>query len=111
MRARGGCLRLRALGAVTPPALLTFIPRPFISRARVVTLGLYLAPVTSRIVHEFQLHPVGIGEEHRVVILAIVGILGGTVEHFNSFAHQEFVERIDVGTRSPRRREAAPSGA
>src|ERR1700689_591795 len=72
----------------------------FVSRAGVVTFGLYLAPVTPRIVHEFQLYPVGIGEEHRVVTLSIVRIFGGRVEHLDLLAHQEFVERIDVGTRA-----------
>src|SRR5580704_9915033 len=96
--------RRRALGAVG--LLLDFISRP-----RVVAVGLHLAPVTPRKVHKFQLDSVGIDEENRVVIFSVLRILGWSVEHFDLLAHKEIVKRLDVGPRARTKRKVMQAHA
>ena len=46
--------------------------------------------------HEFELQPIGIGEEQRVVAFAILRIVGWGIENSGADRHQELVQSIDV---------------
>src|SRR5579864_7832952 len=80
-----------------------------VARAIVAALGLHLFPIAPRIVHELELHPVGIGEEHGVVLASILRILGGSIEDGDLFAGQEAMKLVHVDARAGSEREMMES--
>jgi hypothetical protein len=65
------------------------------SDTRTTELSLPAMASRSWFVHEFQLQPVRVGEEHRVITRRVV-ILGRHIEHADVLALQELVECIDT---------------
>src|SRR5437667_10352752 len=72
-------------------ASLRGVPRPLIA-----PLALDLAPVPPREVDDLELHPVRIGEEDRVVLRAVFGVLRRRIEDRDPLAHEELVEAIHL---------------
>src|SRR6266581_4112894 len=72
-------------------ASLRGVPWPLIA-----PLALDLAPVPPREVDDLELHPVRVGEEDRVVLRAVLGVLRRRIEDRDPLAHEEIVEAIDL---------------
>src|SRR5437773_4641569 len=67
-----------------------------VSRPLVGPLALDGAPVPPREVDDLELHPVRIGEEDRVVLRAVLGVLRRRIEDRDPLAYEELVEAIHV---------------
>src|SRR5882724_949322 len=72
-------------------ASLRGVPWPLIA-----PLALDLAPVPPREVDDLELHPVRVGEEDRVVLRAVLGVLRRRIEDRDPLAHEDLVEAIDL---------------
>src|SRR5437870_4390989 len=59
-------------------------------------LALDLAPVPPREVDDLELHPVRVGEEDRVILRAVLGVLRRRIEDRDPLAHEEIVEAIHL---------------
>src|SRR6266403_1378474 len=55
-----------------------------------------LAPVPPREVDDLELHPVRVGEEDRIVLRAVLGVLRRRIEDRDPLAHEDLVEAIDL---------------
>src|SRR5437879_4015835 len=62
----------------------------------IAPLALDLAPVPPREVNDLELHPVRIGEEDRVILRAVLGVLRRRIEDRDPLAHEEIEEEIHL---------------
>src|SRR5947199_9338990 len=67
-----------------------------VSRPLIAPLALDGAPIPPREVDDLELHPVRIGEEDRVVLRAVRGVLRRRIEDRDPLAYEEGVEAIHV---------------
>src|SRR2546422_5654236 len=67
-----------------------------VSRPLIAPLALAPAPVPPREVDDLELHPVGIGEEDRVVLRAVLGVFRRWIEDRDPVAHEEVVDAIHL---------------
>src|SRR5438093_13665136 len=67
-----------------------------VSRPLIAPLALDLAPVPPREVDDLELHPVRVGEEDRVVLRAVLGVLRRRIEDRDPLAHEELAEAIHL---------------
>src|SRR5258705_7862406 len=80
-----------------------------VARTIVAAVGLRLASIAPRKMHELELHPVGVGEKYCVVLASILRILGRSIEDGDLFAGQKTMELVHVGARARSEREMMES--